>query len=160
MNQLTMVDQLTSTDLCEALRQRHPATRGEWLFFEELRGGTGFGSSNEQRIDAFALSCWGRHQERIAYEIKVSRSDWLRELKKPRKRAMARRYSTQFYFVAPKGLIKVEELPPDAGLVEVWRHSSGDMCQRTAVKAPEVDGYPPTWRFVASLIRAQRRERT
>jgi hypothetical protein len=143
---------IAARDVVEALRARHPVDRGEWLFFTELRTGTGYGPGAEQRIDAYALGCWGS-QERIAYEVKVNRSDWLRELKQPRKRALARRFSTSFFFAAPKGLIRAEEVPIDTGLVEVWRED-GKLRSHTTVAGPHVDGYPPTWRFVASLLRS------
>lgn len=150
-----VMDAITTSDVIEALELRHPPAHGQWLFFRELRTGTGFGRGCEQRIDAYAISCWGDRTERVAYEVKVSRGDWLRELKQPRKRALARRFSTSFYVAAPRNVIRIEELPVDVGLVEVWREA-GKMCQRAVVAAPHVDGYPPTWRFVASLLRAAR----
>jgi hypothetical protein len=140
-------------EIHEALRLRHPdRPRGRWVYLSELRTGTGFGRNNEQSIDAYAICCWGGEVSRIAYEIKVSRSDYLRELKSPRKRAPALRYSTEFYFAVPKGLVKPEEVPPDCGLIEVW-WGDGQLQQRAKIAAPRLDGYPPTWKFLASVAR-------
>ena len=52
-------------------------------------------------------------------EIKVSRADFLAEIKrKPLKRRAGLRLSNESYFVAPKGIIEIDELPPEAGLLE------------------------------------------
>ena len=149
---------MTSEEIHTALRDKfHPCsecTWGErWIYLRELRIGTGWGKDREGRIDAYALKATGAANTRVAYEIKTSKSDYLRELKNPRKRSAARRYAEQFYFATPRGLIEPAELPPDAGLVEVWRDQYGDLQARRTVIAPVLDTYPPTWTFVASLVR-------
>ena len=144
---------LSVSEIHEALRLRHPSNGGQWIYLPELRTGTGFGRSNEQSIDAYAICCWGSDVTRVAYEIKTSRSDFLREIKSPRKRAQALRFATEFYFAVPKGLVKVEEVPPDCGLIEVWRDQFDKLQQRAKVGAPRLDGYPPTWKFLASVAR-------
>jgi len=48
------------------------------------------------------------------YEIKVSRADFLKDLKKPRHTP----FGSKRYYVAPKGLIKTDELPAGWGLFE------------------------------------------
>lgn len=55
-------------------------------------------------------------RERIALEIKVSRSDFLSETDE--KRAPWRRFADKFAYVAPEGLIKPSELPEGCGLME------------------------------------------
>ena len=153
-----MTTRMTADDIHTALLSLHPANAhsawGErWLYIRELRIGTGWGKDREGRIDAYALKLVGTAATRVAYEIKTSRSDYLRELKNPRKRSAARRYAEQFYFATPKGLIAPAELPPDAGLVEVWSDEYGDVQVTRTVIAPVLDTYPPTWTFVASLLR-------
>lgn len=56
-------------------------------------------------------------RERIALEIKVSRSDFLSETDE--KRAPWRRFADKFAYVAPEGLIKPSELPEGCGLMEL-----------------------------------------
>jgi len=68
----------------------------------------GFG----RRIDIFYFSRWNR--ETMGYEIKMSRQDFLQD-KKWKKYLQ---FCTRFYFVAPKGIIKPEELPENIGLLE------------------------------------------
>jgi hypothetical protein len=95
---------MTSDDVKEALRRRHHAAGGtglmvgEWTCVEELFG-----------IDLLAWSAWGKH-ERVGYEVKISRSDYRRELLKPDKRQAAVERCTRFYFAVPDGLLTRDEL--------------------------------------------------
>ncbi len=67
----------------DALRKRHGAVGREWAFFDELRAGTGYknirkGMNPEQRFDAWAINLYpSKGHMTIAYEVKVSRSDFL-----------------------------------------------------------------------------------
>ena len=154
------------------------ASRAEWLFLRELRVGTGRRNNSAQRLDAFALNCFP-HQgmKRVCYEVKTSRADYLGELKRPLKRRIGMRYSNEFYFVVPAGMLAIAEVPPECGLIEVgtatfeeWRvlikrHAGffafdpgrGEYCMVT-VPAPWRDTPGPTWELVAAMLRNQRRE--
>ena len=58
-----------------ALRYAPPA----YAFFEEVRAQTGYAAGGS--ADGLALSLWpSRGIELHGFEVKVSRSDWLREL--------------------------------------------------------------------------------
>lgn len=129
-----------------------------WLRWGELRVTTGATNAYEQRIDYFAMACWPSDRcERIAYEIKVTRSDFLRELKEPRKRKCALLYSNRFYFVTPAGLLRPEEIPPECGLAELHRREGRPVFEYP-VAAPWRDTPPPSWRFFASAVRRAREE--
>ena len=152
----------TTTDMLDALEYIH-AGGDAWAFFRELRLGTGFARGSEQRLDAFAIALWPSKQwASYAYELKTSRSDFLRELKKPLKRRLALRYSNMFWFVTPSGLTKPEEIPIEAGLVEVkWGACYGGAERWYAsivVPAPWRDIPPPTWNLFASVARRIQRE--
>jgi len=149
---------MATWQVIDALKRRHQ--QPEWIFVEELRLGTGYGRMNipghskavthEQRIDAFVLNCYpSRKNERWAYEIKVSRGDFIHELKQPDKRVGAMHISNRFYFAAPEGLIKTEELPDMCGLMEV----RGDTT-RIVVKAPWRESCDPYWPLVAAIGRS------
>ena len=122
------------------------------LFVPEFRLGTGYGKNNEQRLDAWAMELTDKMVRR-AFEVKVSRSDLLAELSNPRKRARALLVSNEFWFATPEGLMKPDELPLEAGLIEINEHGF----TRIVEPAPWRDTPPPTWRFVASLIRRTER---
>ena len=138
------------------LRKRH----ADQIFVEELRGGSGYGGDSESRIDAWAMHPYPSKQNcRVAYAVKVSRSDFLRDIKQPLKHRAALNVSNEFYFVAPEGVIKPEELPLFAGLIEVKETSyvAHPLRLHKAVTAPWRDTTPPSWRFVVSLVRNVRR---
>jgi hypothetical protein len=66
----------------------------------------------------------------IGYEIKVDRQDFLHD-KKWRQYLPA---CSQFFFCAPRGLIKRDELPKEAGLIEPFENGSG---LRISKQAPD-----------------------
>jgi len=128
-----------------------------WLFLRELRVGTGRQASHAQRLDAFALCSWPHTgMKRVCYEVKVSRADFLCELKHPLKRRIGMRYSNEFFFVTPPGLLRLEEIPAECGWLEVDINKP-DFCTVT-VPAPWRDTPGPTWQLVAAMLRNQRRE--
>lgn len=95
---------MTAEEIKEALRGRHPAldqwgNPGPWTTIEEW-----------DNVDLLAFSAWRSAKPPIVgYEVKVSRSDYRRELLKPGKRALAVESCWQFYFAVPKGLLTKEE---------------------------------------------------
>lgn len=108
--------EMTAEDVKERLRGRHPATStnggtvlpGPWTVITEYEG-----------IDLLAISAnktpptgaqRGGDFSWVGYEVKVSRSDFRREILDPSKRLMARRICHEFYFAVPKGLLKAEEI--------------------------------------------------
>lgn len=143
----------------------------EWLFFRELRVGTGRRNGSAQRVDAFALNCYPHlAMKRVCYEVKVTRADFLAEMRQPAKRRPGMRFSNEFYFLTPAGLLQSSEIPAECGLVEVggrdlmrgtavFGHDpvSGLHCAIT-VPACWRDTPGPTWEFLASALRHQRRE--
>lgn len=161
---------MKTAEIMEALRYRH---QGDMLF-PELRGGAGYGGQSNRYIDAWAMCVTpSKGNPRTAYEIKTSRPDFLRELKKPAKRKAALLFSNQFYFATPTGIVKPEELPPEAGLIEVRDLGPRSEAVFTnddnvigpdqrygwtiVVTAPWRDTPPPSWRFVVSLLRNSRK---
>lgn len=140
--------EFTADDIQKALSIHYQPP--EWIYFPELYGGTGASSGSYHRMDGWAMNTWpSKDLVKIAFEIKVYRSDFLKELKDPRKREYALRVSNQFYFVAPKGLISVDELPPDCGLMTV----SDEYALHTARAAPFRKVENPSWMFIAALGR-------
>ena len=142
-----------SESMKQAIRDRHRYSGG--LLFFELRSNTGYACGEPQRIDAFHMhEVPSKLLMRTAYEIKVSRADFLSEIRKPVKRRFALRVSNRFYFVAPSGLISVEEVPQECGLLEVGIPGERPGAIRETVPAPFRDTPPPTWGFVTSIARA------
>jgi hypothetical protein len=159
---------MNADDIYEALKKRHPLP--EWVLVRELRLGTGFGRITtdqwevyekgdkkrwprykmQQRIDAWALNCYkSKGFVRIAYEIKVTHSDFVAEKLDPEKRQGAKEVSDHFYFAAPRGVIAPMEVPKDCGLLVVEEDGN----TRILKKAPRLESERLDWRFVASLTR-------
>jgi hypothetical protein len=166
-----------ATVLLDAVQSCLHAKASEWIFLRELRVGTGFQGSAAQRLDGFALNCFPHTaMKRICYEVKTSRADFLAELKHPLKRRIGLRYSNEFYFVTPAGLLKHSELPIECGLIEAspFRGDTGGVLSpgeplahfdpahrvflRVVVPAPWRDTPGPTWQFVAGMLRNQQRQ--
>jgi hypothetical protein len=168
---------LGSTVLLDTVQACLHARSSEWIFLRELRVGTGFRNAAAQRLDAFALNCFAHtSMKRICYEVKTSRADFLCEMKQPLKRRIGLRYSNEFYFVTPAGLLHASEVPIECGLVEVGpftpedRQSAfattggfihfdmghGTYC-RITTPAPWRETPGPTWQFAASMLRNQQR---
>lgn len=146
-------EKLPSAEILDRLARRH--VQPSWMFFRELRVGTGFAKLAQIRLDAWALATWpSLRYERITYEVKISRSDWLREMAHPEKRRMGLHLSNRFYFVTPPNLVKVAEVPAECGLIEIG--GAPDRIAGTftiAVEAPWRDTPGPSWAFLASLVR-------
>jgi len=69
--------------------------------------------------DALALNLWrSRGYELIGFEVKSSRSDWLREKKNPEKAESAASFCKTFWIVANPEVVKLDELPHGWGLLE------------------------------------------
>lgn len=131
-------------------RQLHDS-KGQPRFDEQGRPMMKLVHGNATRLDAFACHLWRSGDfERIAYEIKVSRSDFLNEIQKPWKREPGMAVSHRFYYVTPPGLLQPSEVPEGCGLMEV--HPSGHV--KTRVKAPfREQGDTVPIGFFTSLVR-------
>lgn len=117
-----------------------------WALLEEVAPRNGGGT---RYADALAVGLWqSRGHQIIGFEIKVSRSDWVSELKNPAKvEEGVFRYCDHWIVVAPPGIVRDGELPPTWGLMEVGA------TLRRKVAAPRLDAKPITREFFASLMR-------
>lgn len=143
---------IKTQELAMLMEERYPNGSSSH-FFTELRLGTGW--SNEQRADGFLIELWpSKSFERTAFEYKVSRADFLGEIKNPQKRQSAKSYSNYFYIVTANGIVAGrEEIPQDCG----WLEYDGEKIVNR-VMAPRL---PPSdmvdWSFVCSLLRGVRK---
>jgi hypothetical protein len=141
---------MTSSDIHKALKAHYAARCDGSVYIEEFRAGTGYSPGSERYLDAWVMGTFpSSGLVKTAIEIKVSRSDFTRELRKPIKRDSALRISNVFYFAAPKGLISPAELPVEVGLIEV--DEAGFVS--VAEEAPYRECERASWVFVASLAR-------
>jgi hypothetical protein len=128
----------------DMLRKRYAAP--EWALMEEVAPATGGGT---RYADGVAVNLWQSRGHAIyGFEIKVSRSDWLRELKQPEKAEPIFRFCDRWYIVAPRGIVKDGELPPSWGLLEL--RATGLV---ETVAGKNLEAQPVTKAFFASLMR-------
>jgi len=135
----------TAAQVRTALMGRYRAP--EWAIFFEVPDSTG--ASASRSADAIAMSLYPSRGLRMhGFEIKVSRADWLHELKQPEKSVALQRYCDHWWIVTPADIVKEGELPP------TWGHlilkGNGFNC---VAKAPTLDRDPWSPGFIAAMLR-------
>lgn len=135
-----------NADINAALRALYAAPT--WATAFEVAEATG--AYARRRADMVAVNCYpSQGMEIHGCEVKVSRSDWLREIKNPDKVEQGvYRYCDRWWVATLPGIVKAEELPPTWGLYEL--HGTRLKVQ---VKAPKLTPQPVDVGFLASLLR-------
>lgn len=142
----------TSNDILNLIKDKYKSPKGSFestVVLEEVPNGTG--GFQSRWIDAAVFEMWpSKGLSRSAFEIKVSRSDFLQELKQPEKHSWCKECFHFFWIVAPKDVIQsLEELPPGAG----WMYPAGKrLCiakHATHNDTPRLDD-----RLLAAFMRA------
>lgn len=139
----------------EQMRERYPLD--SYALFWEVRDATGTDGQGRS-ADAVAMSLWpSRGLELLGFEVKSARSDWLRELKEPRKAEAICKHCDRWFVVATDAkVVHKNEVPAAWGLLV----SNGEKL-RQVIPAPLL-GEPRLGRkvlpdvsrqFVASLLR-------
>lgn len=134
-----------------ALRKRYayPA----WAFLEEVRDAAGYDATRS--ADGIAMSLWkSRGLELQGFEIKASRSDWLKERDSPEKAEAISRYCDRWWLVvSDPSIVKDGELPPSWGLLALQGNASR-VSLKTIKEAPVNSGVTPLSRtFLATLLK-------
>ena len=143
----------TDTEIRAALEKSYG---NEAVLVHEVPDATGF-RNRPRRIDTIAVGCWpSRGLYLHAIEIKVSRSDFLREMKAPEKAEKIARHCDRMFLAAPKGLVQPDELPGPWGLLEV--SSAGKV--HTTKPAEQRERPAPDHAFYIALVRATVEQRS
>lgn len=133
-----MTKNISAREIVALLAAKHVGD----VFIPECKDGpTQWGT--HRRMDAWVMSrSWAR-ATCIAYEVKVSRRDFLGDKKWPDYLGLC----NELYFVSPHRLITVEECPPDAGLM--WVAKTGTRIY-TKKKAPyrQIEIPESLWRYI------------
>jgi hypothetical protein len=146
---------LTELDLLRMLRCKYTQDAGNgpaWVFIPHVRNAAGFEAT--RTADAVAMSVWpSRGLLLHGFEIKVSRADWLRELKNPAKAESFCALVDRWWVVtATADIVGPGELPAGWGLL-VARGRSGLRCVTEAKQIGEPE-LPIDRSFLAALLRA------
>lgn len=136
---------LTFEDVQKLLKARYAAP--QWAYLSQVGDQTGAYTS--RHADGVAMGLWpSRGLELIGFEIKVSRSDWRRELAKPDKAEPVASRCDRWFIVAPADIVPVLEIPPNWGLIEVRK---GKLIQTK--EAVKLDPKPLDRGFLAAILR-------
>ncbi len=131
----------------DALLQRRYSD-DQWRYLSQLRDGTG--ARQKRTIDAYALNIWPSEFQAIAFEIKVSRSDFFHEIKDPSKFQRWDDRCTAFFYVLPSGLVQKHEIPEGCGLMEAYGKKQLNLRIVQAPQIRKLDFMPVE--FVMSLL--------
>ena len=94
----------------------------------ECKSGSSWFDKAVKRFDLFAMKRSYSKPMTWIYEIKVARSDFLQD----DKWQGYLKYCTDFYFVAPYGIINVDEVPEQAGLLLSTQNGTRLHCKKKA----------------------------
>jgi len=142
---MTQRPNMTTGKINNALREKYKAP--EYALMFEVGNKTGFGCN--RHADAIAMSLWpSRGLELIGFEVKASRSDWLRELKDPAKAEKIAAFCDRWFIVAAEGIVKPGEMPVGWGHIEA---KGGKL--KTIKQAPEKPAAAIDRGFMAAMLR-------
>ncbi|XKH58574.1 hypothetical protein LG293_16100 (plasmid) [Citricoccus nitrophenolicus] len=149
---------VTERDMLDLLLERYNAVRrgtiaDRWVRAEHVRNTQQIGRVFTSIADFIAIDKYATHQAMHGHEVKVSRADWLTELKNPGKAERIKRYCHYWWLVVPDAsIVKPGELPAGWGLITI----SGKGL-RVRTPAPLLHPEPMTLDFVAGLTAAVQR---
>lgn len=105
----------STAQVLQAIKERFP--KGEYALLTEVGNATGFRCN--RHADVIVMSLWpSRGLQVIGFEIKASRTDWLKELETPEKADAIYGYCDIWWLaVGDEDIIKLGELPPNWGLM-------------------------------------------
>lgn len=137
---------ITSKDMEKHLAERYCDSR-QWVFLTQVRSSTGGAS---RIADAMAFNMYGSTGYEIqGFEIKVSRADFLSELKDMSKSNEIMDYCDKWYLVVSDAtIVKDGELPKNWGLLVL---KDGKLVQKVRAIATKKESMPDY--FIASILR-------
>jgi hypothetical protein len=120
-----------------------------YITLEEVRDATGF--DGVRTADALAISLYRSRGKAVwGFEMKVSRNDWLKELKQPEKAESIMRYCNYWALVVPsKDIVKEGELPATWGMYVAQKNRL-----KCVVPAPKLDPMPMSLTFLTAIAYA------
>lgn len=133
----------------------NPGNGPRYVVAEHVRNQCGFGgywgTGPLRTADAMAVDLWPSSSHLIhGFEVKVSRSDWLTELKDPEKAEAFKPYCDHWWLVVPDADIVRSDLPLGWGLLAVAPNGA----LRVRKQAPKLDRQPMPFEMTAAWLRA------
>lgn len=144
--------------------QTNPGNGPRYAVAEHVKSHAGFDA--RRCADFIAIDCWPtKGLELHGHEVKVSRSDWLHELKDPSKAEAFKRHMDRWWLVVPDAkIVKDGELPEGWGLLTIsdyitnkWSRTQPPNVEhrlRVKVQAPKLNPEPLPRDLLATLLRS------
>jgi hypothetical protein len=145
--------------------QTNPGNGPRYACAEHVKNAAGFYA--RRCADFIAVDCWRTGGiELHGHEVKVSRSDWLHELKDPTKADAFKQYMHRWWLVVPDAkIVKPGELPEGWGLLVVGKRTTQgawpnyherrtEFRLKAATQAPKLDPEPVPVELLATLMRS------
>jgi len=128
---------MTPEQIKTVLYSKYTTEKG-YACIEELRNCTGY-AYNITYVDFYIIGLW-QSTPTIAFEIKTNRQDFFRDVEKFKvKQAFALSSSNQFYYIAPKDIIKPDEVPELSGLFTISNNNAIRKVKQAPHREMEVD---------------------
>ena len=142
----------TERDMLDALHARYSqvsqGTLRRFVCAEHVRAACGF---DKRAADFVAQDLWEAQGNLLhGHEVKVSRSDWLRELADPSKAHAIKRFCDRWWLVVPDPKIVRGDLPADWGMLAFGSNGKLRVVHRAPLLTPE----PMPATFRGALMRA------
>ena len=137
---------LTTDQVIERLSKKY--AQPEYGFLTQVRNGAGFSAT--RTMDAMAMSLWpSRGLHITGFEVKVSRGDFMREIKNPSKADELACFCDYWYVVVgDKEIVKPGDLPPTWGLIVPSGTGLKVAKEATKLKPQQIDNS-----FFAAIMR-------
>ena len=129
--------------------RRHYKTDEYAVMFEV---GNKTGASVRRHADAVVMNLWPSRGLLIeGIEVKVTRSDWRREIENPEKAELISQYCDKWWIIAPEGIVQEHEVPALWG----WMTASdkGLRVRKAAPQKSHSEITPLDRGFVAAMLR-------
>lgn len=139
----------TEARVFDALRHVFPSPA--YSRISHVRNGTGYSQRAKVRTaDGLIFSTYpSRGLWMAGVEIKVSRSDWKKELADPSKADEIGKYCSRWFVAAPAGIVPVGELPDAWGLIEC-KATTASIVKKPLATEPS----PPDMLMISAIVRA------
>lgn len=113
----------TESSVLDALETKYPGPP-QWVFLRHVPNGTS--SQKTRTADAMAIGCWNSVGIALhGHEVKISRGDWLKEIQDISKAEACSHHCHFWWVVSPDGIVKIEEMPANWGLLVVSKKEDG-----------------------------------
>lgn len=157
-----LVEKVTERDMLDALNTRYTSIRAgmssdRWVRAEHVQSHIGYaGWTRDGRrfrtADFMALDTYPSTAAIHGVEVKVSRGDWLAELRDPEKAQTFKRYCHHWWLAVPDARIVRDDLPEGWGLLVL-----GAKGLRARKRAPLLDPEPLPLALTMTIARAAAR---